>query len=168
MHLCLQQQVPWAIGDGRTKGCLKYPLTAAYERGVFGARKSVLAIHSSGMVCQGPSGDAIQSGGAFEDGFMRCWGGSWCCIAMAQVAQPAGTTRLEPRGQCGNLSCSNSGCSYIPVLQQDMGWHNLKALFKGTSVILIILSARTTGQHSAVLGSFSDQNFSPLLMLAFS
>ena len=68
LHLCLQQPIPWAIGDGLTKGRLKYLLSAAYKRCVMGG-KGVHAIHSSGMVCQGPGGDVIHSGGPFEDGF---------------------------------------------------------------------------------------------------
>lgn len=68
----------------------------------------------------------------------------------------------------GDWPCSGSGCSCIPVLVQDIRWHNIKALFKGTSVILIILGARPTGQLAEALGSFSGQNFSLLLMLSFS
>lgn len=91
MHLCLQEQVPWAIGDGRTKGCLKYPLSAAYEEGVFGMKEGACNSFIRDGV-SGRAGDAIQSGGPFEDGFYEMlWG-------------------LLAKGKCWCLHCNGPGC----------------------------------------------------------
>lgn len=45
------------------------------------------AIHSSGMVCQGPVGDVIHSEGPSEDGFheMGTPSPSYCCISPAPL-----------------------------------------------------------------------------------
>lgn len=203
MHLCLHQLIPWAIRDGLSKGCLKYPLSAVHKRHTLGG-KGAHAIRSSGMVCQGPAGDAIHSGGPSEDGFhemvtplslpplplshslatqhssQSSLTACICCRDSGQRKKPGAalqrpkmSSKWRGRGcnlvvSMGDLLCSKSGCSCTPAFLQDIRWHDLKALFKGTSVILIILSARTTGQLSAALGSFSGQNFSLLLMLSFS
>lgn len=87
---------------------------------------------------------------------------------MVQNTQAAGSAGLQPHGQCGRLALLRVWLFLHPCV---LGGHKMaqsQGTFQRHSVILIIPLARTMGQHSAALGSFSGQNFCLLLMLSFS
>lgn len=65
MHLCPQQLI-WAR---LTKGRLRYPVSAAYDR--LGGGKADACDSFIRMVCQGPAGGALCSGGPSEDGLQE-------------------------------------------------------------------------------------------------
>lgn len=171
MHLCLQQLIPRGVGAGPAKGALKYFLhtkPCQEQRGgqPFFVRDTKLSrVHLEDAFC-GMGGPPLHPTAASlrflpqhnapkaARGVRRSPGGAfqWCKMPRQQGVQAHGQPLLQ---------------AWLFLHPSALGrCSTLKALFKGSSVILPL--ARTTGQYSAVLGCFSGQNLCLLLLLSFS
>lgn len=96
---------------------------------------------------------------------------SWSCTAMvhcpsSRECRAAASWAAGEAGPAPRLA-RNTGFP-IPVFQEDSRWHNLKALFKGTSVILIIPLQGPRASTQQCLAAFQARISVFLLVLSFS